>query len=67
MPSIDLSSHVSASKSFCNTSMTPIMLLLISNNSSSTNVIDGKKNKKLDSLEILKGGRGKSAKKKQGI
>ena len=37
------------------------------NKSDGYNVVDGKKIKKLGSLEILKGGRGKSAKKKQGI
>ena len=37
------------------------------NKSDGYNVIDGKKNKKLGSLEILKGGRGKSAKKKHRI
>ena len=31
------------------------------------NITNGKKNKKLGSLEILKGGRGKSAKKKHRI
>jgi len=37
------------------------------NKSDGYNVVDGKKIKKLGSLEIVKGGRGKSAKKKQGI